>query len=265
MKYDAQEQQLIRDVFRALKAEGVRCVVPRYHDALPEGTPGGDVDILVRPENLNAAETCLLNLGFSRNKMDRLGGAKSKWKYYRDQLADLRESPSTIPHRIIRFCQNRIRGVLFKDQRAGKNGARTSGKTYRDERFYKANVMVHLVTHLAYVSTLNRKLILTDQRVVDSMLERTTWEDGIPAPSITDELVHLVCRGVFDRFGAFPDYYIERCKALAVQVQASEPETERLNELLTFIFYKAAPIALEAIRSSQYNTLREKLRRFADY
>lgn len=265
MKYNPQEQQLITSAFASLNARNIRYVVLRWADALPAETPGGDIDVLVDSEHLDAAEECLRTLGFSRNKLDRLGGARSKWNYYKAQLAEIVTKPATVPRRAVRFGANQVRRVvsLFKGGKAKPKGK--SERAFRDVKVYKSNIMIHMVNHLAYSSTLNRKKIMTDQRVVESMLSGRRIQDGPATPAPVDELVHLVCRGVFDRFGEFTDYYVRRCEALYADVRGIEEDMAKLRDLLDTVFFKAGSVVLRGIASSEYGQLREQLRRFSGY
>lgn len=100
-------------------------------------------------------------------------------------------------------------------------------------------------------------------RVEQSILNNRTKNSAFDTPDNTDELLHLVCRGVFDYEGEFPEYYIERCVKLHNEVD--DDQRARLLELLSEVFYKADRVVYDCIRSEEYNEIRTRLRQFSNY
>lgn len=124
---------------------------------------------------------------------------------------------------------------------------------------------IDLVNHLAYESPMDGSKIRVDPAVEEAMFDRWRAHGSFYAPATPDELAHLVCRGVFDYDGEFPDRYVSRCDALVEAVRAGAEADEQFRDLLSHLFYEADSLVYDLTTAGEYDAIRSRLWRYADY
>lgn len=141
-------------------------------------------------------------------------------------------------------------------------------RNYLAATLVRDEVRVDLVNHLAYKTPMEdprEDLIRIDASIEERMFERRVECGDYYVPSAPDGLVHLTSRGVFDREGEFPDRYERACDDLVAKVQADEEKDEQFRTLLEDTFYGAYEVPYEAALSGEYDEIRPRLKRYADY
>ncbi len=134
-----------------------------------------------------------------------------------------------------------------------------------DRHYRDGDLDVHLFNHLAYASPMNGAKIRVDPAVERAMLERRVEGSVGAVPAPPDELLHLVCRGVFDYEGAFPSYYTRRCDHLADAVGADETADGQFRRMLEPVFFEASTLVYDLVMAGDYDDIRPSLLQFAGY
>jgi len=252
MEYSAEEQQVIESLCEELDVVGVNYVVPRGYQNLPESTPGGDIDMIVETADIEEAIKIAKDNGFA---------PKTKDKHNKKRLV---KKGLKKPHKAAWFLLSKPWKLSKRGQ--GQTRSRSSyAPDYIDWRAYNGDIMLHFVNHLAYKSPHKGRIIRVHPKVEQSLFNYRRQNSLVYIPSPTDELVHLICRGIYDKGGVFPDYYIEMCESLSETVLNDNNQKERFNELLSLVFFKADTVVIEAVRSGEYNQLKNDLMSFSEY
>lgn len=241
----------VRDLFESFEQQGLPYVVLRGHEALPAGVAGSDLDLLVGPAVFKeAVELC-------SRKFDP---AESTARGALDLLAvGIKQ-----PRRAIAFTVDSPGEALaFVEKSLGT--AEFSDRKYVQRTFVDGDLSVDLVNHLAYTSTLDGSMIRVDPAVEQAMLARRTRSDGVYVPAPPDELAHLVCRGIYDYDGVFPDRYERRCDRLSAVVRDDDSMDGQFRALLSRLFYDADKLVYELVATGEYDSIRDRLRRYSDY
>lgn len=255
-EFDNSQQKIITDFFKALNMSDIKYVVVRGYRNLPESVPGVDIDIFVHESDFTKSVNLVDDLGFIVN-----GDQANRVKQVLNVGSKALRQPGKAVNKAVSDPVGTVKMVTGSTQKS-----ESFSRGYRETKRVKSGVHIHLFNHLAYMSTLNRSMIRVDPSVEEGMAERRIKNGSIFAtPSPPDELAHLVCRGVFDKEGNFPDYYINQCDDLWSSVQQSEQHLNTLDNILNNIFFQADVIVKNAIENSSYGALREDLLRFDDY
>lgn len=247
------EQNKLRSLFAAFEDNNIPYVIPRGYKNLPSLVDGGDVDILVSPTGFSRAISICKESGFQAKRLDSMLAMQA-----RKVIANPKKVIPLIltsPKKVTRAFSNHV--CLGSSEKISSN--------YLDAKLYFNNIMVHLFNNLAYKSPSTGAKIMVDPKINQYMFERAERYNFFYVPSPPDELVHLVCRGVFDYSGKFPDYYLNKCESLANEILPSEQQNQRLQELLKLTFFKADSIVYEHIAKNQYTHLRSNLLKFSQY
>lgn len=240
-------RETLAAVFASFDERDLPYVVLRGH----EGLPGSDVDVFVDADAFDdGVAVCdrYLNRGESV-----LGG-----------LLDLAAVVARNPRHTVASAVESPRGaVAFASKSLGASDF--SGRNYVERSFTRGDLSVHLVNHLAYTSTLDRSKVRVDPAVETAMLDRRERSDDCFVPAPPDELAHLVCRGVFDYEGEFPERYEDRCDRLFSDVSACDGRNRQFRDLLSRLFYDADDLVYDLVAAGDYGSIRSRLRRYSDY
>lgn len=252
MQLTAEHQRLVTDLWSVFDRNDVEYVVLRGYEQLPQSIPGSDIDCLVTPETFQAAIDGCLAVGLSSNHSHTTPARPLLAKALADPteaaLTTLR-SPGTVLAQVKRE---------FDPTAAGQ-------RQLRDRHMADGDLDLHLVNHLAYQSPMNGARIRVDPRVETSMIDRRKEYNGFTVPAPPDELAHLVCRGVFDYDGSFPDYYECKCEQLVEIVTDDNSMDEQFRTLLSQLFFSADELVYDLTVSGEYQRIRRALYRFSDY
>jgi hypothetical protein len=253
VEFTESQQALIEDLFSEFNNKGIQYVIPRGYWELPKSVLGGDIDVLVHENDYPKAISVVNSIGFktSSQTIDILNLLREGIQKYPLVFRYLITEPSIL--------YNEVRDVV------SDNDTEEVATSYLEYKGHKDNVMVHLMNHLAYTSPLNGQKIRVDPSVEESMHKRSKRYKIFSRPSKPDELAHLVCRGVFDKRGDFPRYYIERCDQLWQDIRDDDKLQSEFNELLSQLFFDADKVVTKVIQSSNYDSLKDELIRFSEY
>lgn len=251
MNLDEYQQETLTSVLGSLADRDIGYVVLRGHEPLPSAVRGSDIDLFIAPASfddavalfqreLEAAESTLAGA---------VGLAVLGARHPREAASLAVGSP--------RAAASYVRKSLTTADFAARDYVR---RTFAD-----GDLVFDLVNHIAYTSTLDDSKIRVDPEVEAAMLDRRVDRDGLYVPSPPDELAHLVCRGVFDYEGAFPERYRARCDELAETVRSRNRLDEQFRELLSGLFFDADTLVYELVVAGDYDAIRPRLRRYSDY
>ncbi|WP_255194012.1 hypothetical protein [Natronobeatus ordinarius] len=254
--YTGREQRQLEELFGAFEEADIGYVVPRNYRGLPEYVHGGDVDVLVRSDYYAEAIARAEALGFEAQSSAT------------DGLSELIRTGLSKPRAALAFATNHP-GRLVEHVRRTMgwvdHGNGEVAQHYAERKLYDGDLMVHLMNHLAYTSPLNGVQIRVDPRVEEALYERSRLVDGLRVPSPPDELAHLVCRGVFDKEGSFPNYYVDRCEELKADVYGSDSTRTTFESLLSMLFFDASAVVYDHVDRGEYDSIRRELIRYDRY
>lgn len=255
VKYDTHQHDLVVDLLSAFQREDITFVVPRGHTDLPDAVPGSDIDLLISAGDFEKANNIAESKGFEPggNTIETARRAK------RLAIQGLNNRNQAIS-KVKNEPMDLVRMILFE-----ASASTALRGQYQESKRSRKNVYVHLFNHLAYVSPYNEKKVRVNPSVEQGMFDRRSVRDGIAIPAPPDELVHLLCRGVFDKHGAFPTYYVERCDTLYDRIKGDRESENILSELLSEVYFNADTVVYSAIENSLYSSLRRDLMTYDDY
>ncbi|MFC7073162.1 hypothetical protein ACFQJ7_12130 [Halovenus rubra] len=256
VEYSETEQQIIRSIFSDFKDAGVDFVIPRNYQQLPERVDGGDIDIVIRPDDLGAAVEISERYGFERRStaVSRIKGlARRVLEYPQETIRLIRSDPTIV--------YSSIKDALLPD----RDDFDELAAEYSEKKREQGNVIFHFMNHLAYKSPKNGRKVRVNPLVEDLLYKRSEYVEGVPIPAPPDELAHLVCRGVFKYEGKFPDYYINQCDKLKQDVLSNPESHQAFTQLLSLLFFEADDTVLSHIEDSRYNQIKPALISFSGY
>ena len=252
MNLDDKEVEKVKEFFRELNNKDLNYLVLRKYEELPHKAKDGDIDILT--DNTKELVGISSSLGFSEDRNS----------FTRNLLEIIKKSlnrPISIANTFFANPKGSIQRIFNEDITT----PRLTG--VEEEKIYHNNLVIHLTDHIHYKSTDDGRRILASSKINESLIEnRKSKQLGsltVKTPSLSDELCHLVARGVFDYDGDFPDYYKNKIYDLYSSI--SEEEKDRFEELLDEIFFQASPLVLDSIEDQNLDSLRQNLREFSDY
>lgn len=256
VEYGLADQKHITELFDAFRKNEVRYVVPRGYKNLPESVPGGDIDLIVKEEDYATAVNVCRQQGYQK--------VESKVKDLIKLIRQGVSKPCQVTHILATeplSVIDEITNIIFQqttkdDQLASK---------YKEYKAKKGGILVHITNHLGYTSPYNGKKIRVDQTVEEKLHERAETYGQIRKPSAPDELAHIICRGIFDNEGTFPQYYIKWCESLKKDIMADENYWLQFEKLLELLFYNASGIVIENIKSGKYNEIKSDLIKYGNY
>lgn len=251
MGTDARMKRL-NALFEAFNERNIDYVVLRGHPRLASAGSGSDIDTYVSPGSFDAAVEMCRQLGLST--AESLG----------ENVIDLVTRGIRKPQLAVQLLGKSPRKFVS----VVRNSVAVDSATYqgyRERAFEDGTLDVHLVNHLAYTSPMNNQKIRVDPAVERQLLDHRREHDGVFVPAPPDELAHLVCRGVFDYEGHFPEHYVARCDLLVEEVLDSQPASTRFQKLLHCLFYEAASLVYDLVTERQYDEIHNSLYRYSDY
>jgi len=253
VEYSSAEQSEILSAFQTLNNNNIQYVVCRGHQDLPQSVPGADIDFLVHYDDYEQTRKLLQSKMFSTPKKTVLINIRRYSKIAMKKPKDAIRKLITDPFDLLR---------MLTDTGTGADSLRG---TYKETKLQKDSIKLHFFNHLAYKSPMNNKPVRVNPEVGNKMIRRRSRNDEFFVPSPPDELAHLICRGIFDKDGHFPDYYIDRCSKLEEIISNNEKFEEEFDELLKSIFFDADVVVKKAIESGEYDSLRANLRMYSNY
>ncbi len=252
MQCNQQQRLALTRLVSVFDSDDVEFVIPRGHANLPNSFPGSDLDVFVAPSSYDRAMSAVEDAGFTA------GG--SRWK----NTFELIVRGLGQPNRVIAYALESPRDLFDYAQRKLRPGRQTR-RGLRERHFVDSGIDVHLFNHLAYTSPMNGAMIRVDPTVETAMLDRRQQGPVGWVPSPPDELLHLVCRGVFDYSGSFPGYYVRRCNDLVSTLSVDSNAESQFRKLLEPVFFNAARLVYDYVLERRYDAIRGALFRFADY
>lgn len=238
-------------VWSAFDERDITYVVLRGYEALPRAIVGSDVDVLVDTESFDDAVAVCKRAFESTESIPRnvLDLASLVLANPRPVARDVARSPAEMAA----TAKNRLLSSTV------------TGRGYVERAFDAAGVQVHLTNHLAYESPMDGSRVRVDPDIEDAMFDHRVEREAFYAPAPPDELAHLVCRGVFDYGGAFPDRYVDRCEGLFAEVRADAAADDRFRDLLSGLFFDADTLVYDHVAAADYDRIRPALREYSDY
>lgn len=254
MIYTEEERAAIEAFFHRATTSELRYVVPRGYQNLPKEVPGGDVDVVVHEDDYAEAMRLFERVGFEATSVST-------------RLTDLAARGLQNYGRVVQHLVSDPR-VLFDEVRSAVGSTDPEERvssSYDEFKRVHGGVIVHLANHLAYTSPMNGQKVRVNPLVERRLHERSRVRDGVRVPSPPDELAHLLCRGVFDNEGEFPDYYVEWCEQLRRRVLEDPTMEAELDELLSLLFFAADTVVQTCLEESEYDEMKRRLLRFSEY
>jgi len=251
MQLNAPQRRALDSVWRAFDDRDVTYVVLRGYEGLPESIGGSDVDVLVADDSFDAAVSYCKRT-FEREEslaLNAVGLASMVAANPQGVVRDVAASPT-------RAAAVAKRRLVSSD---------VSSRQYVERSFDAAGLTIDLANHLAYRSPMDGSKIRVDPAVEDDMFDNRVDRGAFYAPAAPDELAHLVCRGVYDYEGEFPERHASRCDALVEELRSDSERDERFRELLSELFYEADNLVYDLVTDGEYDAIRSRLRRYSDY
>lgn len=252
MRCDERQRALLGQLFTALDRRGVSYVVPRGHQQLPDSFPGSDLDVFVAAASFEAATAACEAIGLEAGGSAVANAGQLIGRAIRQPTAAVTyvlESPDEV--------------IPYVRRQLSPGEPTLRGR--RGRHYLDGELDVHLFNHLAYTSPMNGATIRVDPQVEAWMLDRRIAGSVGFVPAPPDELLHLVCRGIFDYEGTFPRYYRNRCEELVDEVTGDESADAAFRRTLEPVFFAAADLVYDHVTAGEYDVLRSALYRFADY
>ncbi|SIS03125.1 hypothetical protein [Natronorubrum thiooxidans] len=245
------QQEAIFSVFDSFEDQNIRYVVLRGYDDLPDAITGSDIDVFVEASSFDVgvricANDFELDEPTARNVLKLASAGMS-------QPQQTIETITTSPSHVIEIVKETVTTADF------------SNRNYVERTFRNGAIVMDLENHLAYKSTLDGSQIRVDPDVEAAMLDRRINRDGFYIPAPPDALAHLVCRGVFDYDGDFPDRYVSKCNDLRQRVTSDPTLDEQFRTVLSKLFYDGDSVVYESVLAGNYQTIRSDLRQYSEY
>lgn len=251
MKLDERQQEILMNLLGSMADRDIRYVVLHGHEPLPSAVPGSDIDLFVASTSFDEAVTLFQQeLEAAESTLaGALGLAVLGARHPRKAASLAVGSP--------RIAADYVRKSLTMTDFADRD--------YVERAFTDGDLVLDLANHIAYASTLDGSKIRVDPEVEAAMLDRRIDRDWLYVPSAPDELAHLVCRGVFDYGGTFPERYREWCDDRVETVRSQNRLDEQFRNLLSQLFFEADTLVYELVDAGDYDCIRPRLRRYTDY
>ncbi len=258
MKYSKKETETIVKIFYLLAERNILYVVLNGYDGLPDYIDGTDIDILVHPKDFFEAKTLMSrDLNSGKNPLLRLQKIISRF-LLRCKLAI--KSPDKAFYALLKIFNKFMRLKVPPHQKFEDTSPR-----YLEAKFLTGNLEIHLVNHLAYKSPKNGKKIRVDPRIEELLFQHRKKRGEIYVPSPPEELTHLICKGLFDKKGEFPDYYLVKLSSFSDLVLNTKDLEERFREITELLFFKADSLIYDNVKDKKFEGLKQKLLKFSGY
>lgn len=230
------EQDRFLEFFARLNDEGVRYVVLRKYEQLPEYAPS-DVDLFVEPDGFDRAVELSEDVGFERSS----GGGSSGSRFGRALRRPRKtvQRALTSPGAVVRTASE-----LFE---------RPSDDIVVCHRRY-GNVKLDMVNGLRFPERGGEPVPPPVERAILSRRERhSEWY----TPSPPDELAHIVAHCLADYDGAFSEYYVDRCDELRETVFSDPSYRTQFRELTEHLFERGSTDVVDAVAVGDYDAVSE--------
>jgi len=247
----SREKDRITSVFDSIP-DDLEYVVLRNYSNLPDSVPGVDIDILVDSQKADEFEAILRSHGF-----DKYGNLYTRYRSLMKKLAFR-------PTECIQFVLSKPKRFVYLIMKLYSDEYHWGKEGFKMKKLQFDQLEVDFYNHLAYQSPTNqrflgRTMIRVDPYIEKSMLENRQKSDGFYIPSPPDELVHMICRGVFDHNGEFRDYYTTRCDELWDTVSSDNDYLDTYHKLINRIFFKGVEIVNRNVAEGNYNKIKKDL------
>ncbi|MGM0567670.1 MAG: hypothetical protein ACQESB_00465 [Elusimicrobiota bacterium] len=268
VKFNIKEQKLIRNLLNSFNENDIFYVVPRDYEELPKEMKENRLDILVEKSFFLKAHYLCGELSFKKQKHRKNLFQYVKNNFIKYKIFSHQFFPSTQKITLKKYIKTHMYLIFLgvrSSFRKKKRNKKNLYSRYIKREFKNGDVTIRLMSHLAYTSPSSRKLIQVGPIVGHKMLENREKSDDIYIPSPPDELAHLICRGVCDFFGNFPDHYLYKCSILREKVLREEEDKKRFKKLLSILFFKADVVVYNCILKKKYNKIKEEVVKFTGY
>lgn len=297
-EFDLSERNRLIRLFERFDEENMTYVIPRGYENLPGSIPGNDVDIIVVPSDYELAKQVSEEVGFHDQSTEgKLSDLVSKTAnnpiralrfavdspqnvigmlddaLFTTERSSRSDGPLDNVLRVIRIVRNSPRDAVkfalkspdvavqrLRNQLTGDSDEQIVGGGFETIKLRYRDVTLHYANHLAYESPMDGSMVRVDPELETAFFEeRKRHEAGFYTPSPPDELLHLVCRGLFDYHGNFPDYYVDNCASRRETVFADPDFDSTFRERLSLIFFGADDIVYEYVSNDDYDELLDAL------
>lgn len=248
MNFTRSEQEQLMKFLDTLNPEDVAYVILRNHQNLPHSVQGGDVDIFTLDNEFRTAISLATDLSITHNTLAGLY-----------QVYDVGFSKPSFAIR--RLVNNPRYSIAWVNNTLFGSPADTNESHEWIGRFDQ--LQVHLHSKLYYSSPWLGGKYQVDKKVQNSLISNRVFTGVYWIPSKPDHILHLLCRGLFDRRGDFPDYYIESCNKLYRNM--NDDEKRRMDELFRLVFFDAGVEVKNALHNKNLDHLLSDLKIYADY
>lgn len=251
MELDQHQRDELVALFETFDDRDVPYVVLRGYRDLPRVLGGSDLDLLVAADAFETA-TDVCAARFEPLSSPVRSGIRLIAQGLVRPLTAIRFVLGS-PRDSMAFVRRRLSASASSDSR------------YVERAFGDGDLVVHLANHLAYTSTLDGSPIRVQRPVETEMLSRRVKRGPFFTPAPPDELAHLICRGVYDYGGDFPQRYESHCETLATDVLTNERRDAQFRKLLSLLFYEADSLVYDLVEAGEFDAIRERLARYSDY
>lgn len=255
MEFDTHQKQVFKSIINQFDNQNIRYVILRGFENLPCHISGGDIDIFVHESHYNDMIKICNDHNFDR-KLNVIQGLSNLIKLCVDMPAKVSK----------RFVMNPLDSILaVKKILIDGNNHKSLNSNFNSIMLRSAGITLHLINHLAYKSPMNGNYVRIDPKIENLALESAdeNKNHNFKHLSPPNEIVHLICRGVFDYRGDFPKYYVSRIQKLSSTL--SNSEYKNLKSSLDLVFFAAGDLVYESIDSGNIDTLYSDLLKFSDY
>lgn len=263
----ASNQKVLRQLFQSFNTNGLRYVILRRYEQLPEAIPGRDIDFFIKATDFHRAIGLCEKFGFDQKSSDRtiLTGTRLVIKGLRKPTRTA-EVLKNSPHSIEDAFGIQLPDRISPSRNMDPYDYTTKGK-FDDLEYVMTGhgIKLDLKPHISYESPLRGKQIRVHPKVEERMLDRRRERRSFYVPSPPDELAHVLAHVIFDYQGDIPEYYRSRCIDLSETVLNNEEYDEQFRELLELMFFDADDKVYEFCESQRFDQMFIELKTYENY
>jgi hypothetical protein len=245
---------ILNSIFNEFEKNSIPYIVLRKYQLLPEKLIDEDVDLLIPDEYMGKVDKILLK------RLKKHGFVKEIAKLFIKYYRKLTSSPELVLHGFDKVWSKLLKFVTFRKDEGFYIDVSYG---FRHYKYRRKKLKLDIWNHLAYYSPSTRVSVRSLPKIEELMIKRRIKFKNFYTASPPDELLHVICRILFDYKGELKPYYSLRLKELAPIVY--KDYRKEFKELLDLNFYKAGDMLFNLIEKKDYNNLLRKLERFADY
>jgi len=225
IEIDPELESDLRTLFQKFDDQNIRYVVLRGYEMLFDQIPGNDIDILIHPDDIATAEYICNIVGFEK---------KAFWimevvKFGKVHLLPVKKG-------ILQALRHPKKYLSLGYQAFRGGSVYKLNPPYHEMKRFAHGTMLHGYDRLVYKYPSTRDKIPVSNEVTKSVFDHRRKRNDYWVPSAVDELLHLICRCVFDHQGVPPKYYHEMIKSKAKMFTDISGEVQRFLQTAECIF-----------------------------